>query len=106
MKTIKVAIIPLLPVYIFGIFLNITFEGEVVRVLSVFLKIIGVIFVLHIGVLLIQFCIAGALTKNGGNTPFSSCGVLAGAAGATQRGTDAQWGQSSAFQAGDGGKRP
>ena len=62
-KTIKVAIIPLLPVYIFGIFLNITFEGEVVRVLSVFLKIIGVIFVLHIGVLLIQFCIAGALTK-------------------------------------------
>lgn len=63
MKTIKVAIIPLLPIYIFGIFLNITFEGEVVRVLSVFLKIIGVIFALHLGVLLIQFCIAGALTK-------------------------------------------
>lgn len=57
--TIKNAIIPLLPIYIFGIFLNMTFVGEVFMILRVFIKIIGVIFVLHIAVLLIQFCIAG-----------------------------------------------
>lgn len=62
-KTIKTAIIPLLPLYIFGIFLNMTFEGEVLRVLTVFIKIIGIIFLLHIGVLLMQFCIAGGVAK-------------------------------------------
>lgn len=62
-RTIKTAIIPLLPLYIFGIFLNMTFEGEVLRVLMVFIKIIGIIFLLHIGVLLMQFCIAGGVAK-------------------------------------------
>lgn len=62
-RTIKTAIIPLLPLYIFGIFLNMTFEGEVLRVLTVFIKIIGIIFLLHIGVLLMQFCIAGGVAK-------------------------------------------
>ena len=61
--TIKKAIIPLLPVYIFGIFLNMTYVGEVYSILSVFIKIIGIIFALHIVILLIQYCIAGALAK-------------------------------------------
>lgn len=61
--TIKNAIIPLLPIYIFGIFLNMTFVGEVFMILRVFIKIIGVIFVLHIAVLLIQFCIAGGFAR-------------------------------------------
>ena len=43
-KTIKTAIIPLLPVYIFGIFLNMTCVGQVFSVLTVFIKIIGIIF--------------------------------------------------------------
>lgn len=47
-KTIQVIILPLLPIYIFGIFLNMTHSGQVMNVLSVFIKIIGVIFLLHI----------------------------------------------------------
>lgn len=62
-KTIKSAIIPLLPLYIFGIFLDMAYVGKVFSVLGVFIKIIGVIFVIHIGILLLQFIIAGAVTK-------------------------------------------
>lgn len=62
-KTIKVAIIPLLPAYIFSIFLNMTYVGQVSSILSVFIKIIGVIFLIHIFILILQFCIAGGLTK-------------------------------------------
>lgn len=62
-KTIKSAIIPLLPLYIFGIFLDMTYVGSVFPILNVFIKIIGVIFLIHIGILLLQFIIAGVLTK-------------------------------------------
>lgn len=60
---IKSIIIPLLPLYIFGIFLNMTHTGQVMNILSVFIKIIAVIFVLHIFLLVFQFCIAGAVVK-------------------------------------------
>ena len=46
-KTIKSAIIPLLPLYIFGIFLNMTYVGQVFSILTVFIKIIGIIFVIR-----------------------------------------------------------
>lgn len=62
-KTIKAAIIPLLPLYIFGIFLNMTYVGQVFAILTVFIKIIGVIFLIHIGILILQFCIAGGFAK-------------------------------------------
>ena len=62
-KTIKAAIIPLLPLYIFGIFLNMTYIGQVFGILTVFIKIIGIIFLIHIGILLLQFCIAGGFAK-------------------------------------------
>lgn len=62
-KTIGTAIIPLLPIYIFGIFLNMTHVGQVFGILTVFIKIIGIIFIIHIGILLLQFCIAGGFTK-------------------------------------------
>lgn len=62
-KTIKTAIIPLLPLYIFGIFLNMTFAGQVFSILTVFIKIIGIIFLIHIGILIIQFVTAGCLSK-------------------------------------------
>lgn len=61
-KTIKALIIPLLPLYIFGIFLNMTFVGQVFSILAVFIKIIGVIFLIHIGILLLQFAIAGLIS--------------------------------------------
>ncbi len=66
-KTIKTAIIPLLPIYIFGIFLNMTYVGQVFGILTVFIKIIGIIFLIHIGILVLQFCIAGAVS---GKNPF------------------------------------
>lgn len=61
--TIAKAIIPLLPLYIFGIFLNMTYTGQAYHILVVFAQIIVVIFVLHILILLYQFCIAGALVR-------------------------------------------
>ena len=62
-KTIKTAIIPLLPLYIFGIFLNMTFVGQVFSILTVFIKIIGIIFLIHIGILILQFRIAGGFAR-------------------------------------------
>ena len=62
-KTIKTAIIPVLPIYIFGIFMNMTNEGQIYSILTVFIKIIGIIFLIHIGILVLQFCIAGAISK-------------------------------------------
>jgi Na+/H+-dicarboxylate symporter len=61
--TIEAVIIPLLPLYIFGIFLDMTAAGEVMRVIGVFIKIIGVIFVLHIVWLVLLYCISGAVSK-------------------------------------------
>lgn len=55
-------IIPLLPLYIFGIFLNMTFTGEAYHILVVFAQIIVVILVLHVVILLYEFLIAGGLS--------------------------------------------
>lgn len=72
-KTINVAIIPLLPIYIFGIFLNMAYTGDAARVLTVFVKIIGVIFVMHIFLLIFQYCVAGAFV---GKNPFRLLGRM------------------------------
>ena len=61
--TISGAIIPLLPLYIFGIFLNMTVSGQVIGILTAFAKIIGVIFALHIFLLIFQYCIAALFVK-------------------------------------------
>ena len=58
-KTIQKVILPLLPIYIFGIFFNMTHSGQVFHVLSVFIKIIGIIF--------FQYVIAGLIA---GKNPF------------------------------------
>lgn len=70
---IERVIIPLLPVYIFGIFLNMTFSGDVMRMMTVFAKIIVVIFALHIFVLLYQYLIAGAIVRK---NPFRLLGNM------------------------------
>lgn len=56
-------IIPLLPIYIFGIFLDMTVSGEVSTVLMAFSSIIAIIFVMHIGLLLTQYLIAGIVIR-------------------------------------------
>ncbi len=63
MSTIQSALIPFLPLFIFGVFLNMTYSGQVIIVLQTFVKIIGVIFILHILLLLIQYVIAGTIAK-------------------------------------------
>ena len=68
-KTIEVALIPILPLYIFSIFLNMSFSGQAWRILSVFVAIIGVIFVMHILLLVLQYCVAGAIA---GRNPFKA----------------------------------
>lgn len=60
---ISSVIIPLLPLYIFGMFLSMSVSGEVFSVIVLFLKVILVIFVLHILLLLIQFIVAGAIAR-------------------------------------------
>ncbi|NDV59654.1 dicarboxylate/amino acid:cation symporter [Bacteroides sp. 519] len=62
-KVIHSVIIPILPLYIFGIFLNMTHSGEVYSILIVFIKIIGVIFAIHVFLLILQYCIAGLVVK-------------------------------------------
>ena len=68
-KTIEVALIPILPIYIFSIFINMSYSGQAWRIINVFIAIIGVIFAMHIFLLLAQYCIAGAITKR---NPFKS----------------------------------
>ena len=58
---INKVIIPLLPIYIFGIFLLMTASGQVAGVMGVFIKLIAVIFVLTVVLLVLQFSIAGAV---------------------------------------------
>jgi Na+/H+-dicarboxylate symporter len=71
--TIESVIIPLLPLYIFGIFLEMTAAGEVMRVIGVFIKIIGVIFILHIVWLMLLYAVAGMVAKK---NPFKMLGTM------------------------------
>ncbi|WP_353119689.1 dicarboxylate/amino acid:cation symporter, partial [Myroides odoratus] len=63
MTVIEKVIIPFLPLFIFGVFLNMTYSGQVFVILETFLKIIGVIFALHIVFLIFQYCLAGLVVK-------------------------------------------
>lgn len=63
MQLIENVIVPLLPLFILGIFVSMSFNGKVFSILSVFISIIGVIFGLHILLLLLQYTIAGVLVK-------------------------------------------
>lgn len=62
-RVIAGVIIPLLPFYIFGIFLSMTQSGQVAGVLGVFVKLIVVIFFMTVVLLLAQFSIAGLVAR-------------------------------------------
>lgn len=62
-------IIPLLPLYIFGIFLSMGVAGVVGPLLLTFAKIIGVIFAMHIVLLVAQYCVAALFSRK---NPFRS----------------------------------
>lgn len=61
---INKVIIPLLPVYIFGIFMSMTSAGHVGPILSTFARIIVIIFILHVVLLVLQYCIAALFARN------------------------------------------
>ncbi len=65
--TINKVIIPLLPLYIFGIFLSMSANDQVTSVLGVFIKLIVVIFVMTVVLLVVQFGLAGVVA---GKNPF------------------------------------
>lgn len=62
-KVIQGIIIPLLPIYIFGIFMKMTITGEVTGILAIFVKVIGVLLVLNICILLFQYTVAGIVSR-------------------------------------------
>lgn len=69
------AIIPLLPLYIMGIFIDMAHTGQIIAVFSTFAKIILVIFAMHIGILIFQFCVACIFSKENKN-PFKMLGKM------------------------------
>lgn len=62
-RTISGALVPLLPIFIFGIFLDMTAAGMACRVLADFAAIIAVFSALMIAVIVIQYCVAGAIAR-------------------------------------------
>lgn len=64
-KIITNIVIPFLPLYVAGIFANMTYAGEIVKIMSVFAKVFGIIIVLHYVILLVQYTVAG--TMDGAN---------------------------------------
>lgn len=72
-KVISFVIIPLLPFHIFGIFLNMTYTGEVAKVLSVFAIVFIMIIALHLLMLTLQYTVAGAMA---GKNPFGLMKIM------------------------------
>lgn len=54
-------IIPLLPLHIFGIFLNLTVSGQSFAIITVLLKVVVLVIALEIVILVVQFAVAGAI---------------------------------------------
>ena len=63
MLSIQHLLIPFLPLYIFGIFLKITFTGEASPIFALFSKVIILIFLLSIAYMLFIFLVAGIAAK-------------------------------------------
>lgn len=62
-STIAVVIIPLLPLFIFGLFMDIAASGKIGPILAAFVQIIVVIFILTFILLLLQYTVAGLVTR-------------------------------------------
>lgn len=62
-EVLNKVIIPLLPLYICGTFIGMTKSGETFIILGILWKVFLVVLIMHLVYLLIQFIIAGSLTK-------------------------------------------
>lgn len=69
MKVVKTFIIPLLPIFIFGVFLSMGMNGHLVDVISAFIKVLLLATVMTILFILAQYLVAGAIT---GCNPFKA----------------------------------
>ncbi|EEX74401.1 dicarboxylate/amino acid:cation symporter [Leptotrichia hofstadii] len=67
-KLLSTSVIPLLPVYIFGTFMNMTYSGQMFTTLSIFLKVFICVIILHILYISALFVFAGGLS---GKNPFT-----------------------------------
>ena len=66
-KLLSTSVIPLLPIYIFGTFMNMTYSGQMFATLSIFLKVFVCVIILHILYISALFVFAGGLS---GKNPF------------------------------------
>ena len=66
-KLLATVIIPLLPFYILGVFMNITASGEVFKILKIFAMVFVIIIIMHILIIIIQYTVAGSIN---GKNPF------------------------------------
>lgn len=62
-KLVAGILIPLLPFHVYGIFANMTFAGTVVEIMSVFIKVFGIIIAMHVIIIIFQYVVAGAVAK-------------------------------------------
>ncbi|WP_127842434.1 dicarboxylate/amino acid:cation symporter [Actinomyces wuliandei] len=62
-RLIERIIVPLLPLHIFGIFLNLTYTGEVWDIVSTLLRVVVVVLLLEVAILGTQFLVAGAVSR-------------------------------------------
>lgn len=60
---LKVVIIPLLPLYICGTFIDLTVSGKTFAILGILWKVFIVVIAMHLVCILIQFLVAGAVSK-------------------------------------------
>jgi Na+/H+-dicarboxylate symporter len=63
MRVISVALVPLLPLYILGMFMIMAAMGEAWHMVKVVMPIIVVVFAMHIGLLLLQYVLAGMVAR-------------------------------------------
>jgi Na+/H+-dicarboxylate symporter len=62
-QVLKVAVIPLLPLYICGTFVNMTVSGQTFIILNILWKVFLTVIALHLICLLVLYCIAGTISK-------------------------------------------
>ena len=72
-RLIERIIIPLLPLHIFGIFLNLTYTGEAWSVMRALMRVVVVVLVLEVVILGVQYVVAGFI---GGKNPVRAAATM------------------------------
>ena len=62
-RLIENIIVPLLPLHIFGIFLNLTYTGEAVHIMRTLIRVVVIVLMLEVVILLTQYFVAGAVGR-------------------------------------------